>query len=740
MALLPETHRDPVVENAWNRFSDNIGKQVVFLIGGDESILATEALEKKLTSTGLFSSITFRINKSEGLQAGEFYFPFMSGLLSKEDRKSLKNNNAGVIRERVINSLYSPVSTVSSELLTSDPFMVFPQFLNAIPRPKAEIGKNGEVFFKDDKGGKHYLLTALIDGDLFSMRDQARLEIALNEATGFIKGHYPSISLLKTGSIYYSASAGSRARQEISTIGAGSVLGIVLLIIIVFRAISPLWLSFISTGFGIMLAFVVTFLFLGRIHLFTLVFGASLIGVSVDYAFHFFASRLEGERDWTGWKAVRHIFPGVTLGLITSVIAYLSLAATPFPGLRQLALFSSVGLVGSYLTVMILFPVISSTPIISRSRLLNFTFVQIELWKSNGRYISVASILLIIFIVSGWMQLNIEDDIRLLQPPAEDLKQQEKDIRNITKQSYSNYLFVVQGKDSEEVLQKEEHITDRLDDMGEAVLNGYRSVTQHIPSKKRQIENKTLVIENLVNSHLNGLAQDIGLSEQDVVSIKESWNKDYPLLDISHWLEQPSSKPNRYLWIDNKGNQSVSIIVIEGVKDNTVLSNLASGIEGVTYINKTDEVSNIFQEYRQRITIMVVVGYIVILLLLMQRYGIKKAFMVVLVPAVAAMCSVAVTGWLGLSWNLFGVLAIILVLGIGIDYTLFMVESQQHQASTLLAIWMSALTTILAFGLLSLSNTPAMHTFGITLLAGITVALLLSPFVASMDNESLSKS
>ncbi len=69
----------------------------------------------------------------------------------------------------------------------------------------------------------------------------------------------------------------------------------------------------------------------------------------------------------------------------------------------------------------------------------------------------------------------------------------------------------------------------------------------------------------------------------------------------------------------------------------------------------------------------------------------------------------------------------ILVLGIGIDFTLFLAEARGDLRITMFAITLSALTTMLSFGLLSLSSTYAVHSFGITVLIGIACAYLLSP-------------
>ena len=93
----------------------------------------------------------------------------------------------------------------------------------------------------------------------------------------------------------------------------------------------------------------------------------------------------------------------------------------------------------------------------------------------------------------------------------------------------------------------------------------------------------------------------------------------------------------------------------------------------------------------------------------------------------------------GETLNLFNFLAMILVLGIGIDFTLFVAEAREELTSTMFAITLSALTTMLSFGLLSLSSTYAVHSFGLTVLIGIACAYLLSPLAMSVRAKPLKK-
>jgi predicted exporter len=76
----------------------------------------------------------------------------------------------------------------------------------------------------------------------------------------------------------------------------------------------------------------------------------------------------------------------------------------------------------------------------------------------------------------------------------------------------------------------------------------------------------------------------------------------------------------------------------------------------------------------------------------------------------------------------------LLVLGIGIDNVIFFFIAADKRDSTSLAVTLSALTTLLAFGLLAISSTEIVHAFGFTVAVGILTALAGSPLVGRRLN------
>jgi predicted exporter len=118
------------------------------------------------------------------------------------------------------------------------------------------------------------------------------------------------------------------------------------------------------------------------------------------------------------------------------------------------------------------------------------------------------------------------------------------------------------------------------------------------------------------------------------------------------------------------------------------------------------------------------------------RYGLRRAAILLVPPVFAGLAALIIISVLGQTLNLFNFLAMILVLGIGIDFTLFIAEARHEHVGTIFAITLSALTTMLAFGLLALSSTYAVHSFGLTVLIGIACAYLLSPLAVGVRTEN----
>jgi len=721
--LLPEADYDPLHESATRTVDAELGTRLLFFVGHRNREVAKQAAAtfgELLSDMPLVESVTTRIDESRYSAAGEFYYRYRSRILSDSQLAKLANA-PGTVEQEALAQLLAPFGAGSGSLAT-DPFFLFPASLEALQPPGNALRLDDGFLWARQQDRSYVFVMARVTSPTLSIAEQQSLSLEINEAIGTLSLAHADLDVLKTGFAFYADEATQAAKGEVSTIGVGSLIGLLLLVISTFRSLRPLSLIIVSILAGCMIALAVTLSVFGFVHLFTLVFGASLIGVSVDYAFHFIADDAFGGDDWTPEQGLQNIFAGVTLGLATSVLAYLALTVAPFPGLQQLAVFSSAGLLGAYLTLLAVTRLMRRRYVMqSDSIILRSSNLVLQTWQAMPaprRAVVIA--LLVVAIVVGGRQLNIDDDVRMLQDQPAALVTQEHEIQEMLGIAAGGTFLLVSAPDGQALLREEETIRVRLDNMiSEGTLDSYQAVSRWVPSLRRQAQSEAAYLRFL-QARLVPYLESIGMAPDIAQQIYAGLSAGTPPFGLDDWLRSPASVELRHLLLDTGDDSAASIILLFGIDDVGALADF-------TVINKGSELSALFGEYRSRVILMLFIAYGLILAGLSIRYGLRRATLLVAPPVLAGAAALVLVSLAGGTLNLFSFLALILVLGIGIDFTLFIAEARHELTSTMFAITLSALTTMLSFGLLSLSGTYAVHSFGLTVLTGIAGAYLLSP-------------
>ncbi len=132
-------------------------------------------------------------------------------------------------------------------------------------------------------------------------------------------------------------------------------------------------------------------------------------------------------------------------------------------------------------------------------------------------------------------------------------------------------------------------------------------------------------------------------------------------------------------------------------------------------------------------------GGVLVLTVLWLRYrSIGRALLAFLPCALVALATLGLFGLLGQPVNLPGVVSLVLIMGMGVDYGVFVMDSARDPsrlAPTLLSLVVSCCTTLFVFGTLALSQHVALRSMGMTIGTGIALALLISPSVLVLSRR-----
>ncbi|MBP6519261.1 MMPL family transporter [Shewanella sp.] len=763
LAMLPHLQQDKLTERALNQVEATLADQVyIALVAKDETTaiaaakLLMQKLETDLVATGKNAALT-DIRSADmqlGEALGQYYFPHRFKLLTAPQAEALATKDIGNLIEAATAQLYNAFSYANSNLLAQDPLLLFPANLLALA-PSSKVRASQGILLANQGDNVAAVVMAKGQESAFNPNAQLAQMTALTLGLDAVKQSYPDITLLKAGVLFHAIAATQTAKSEISILGLASLLGVIALVWLAFRSVMPLLLAIVTISSGLLLAVTFTLSVFGELHLLTLVFGTSLIGIAIDYSFHFYCERLS-DTERSAQATVAYIFPTVTLAFITSALAYVGIGLAPFPGMQQVAIFCAAGLLGAYLTLILAYPQLAGSRLPSGSRplalagkyLANLTQLSNRLTTPLG--MGMFALVIVVWCLVGVTKLTVDDDIRHLQQSPASVTEPENKLRQLLSGGTDNQFLLVRAASEEALLQQLERVSPILNAaITNQELGNYVSLSRYLPSQQKQDTAYRLQGE-IYQTQIDTVLTNLGLDENLKPELQASYlaakdqyiaPADFFTLEAGKqlaplWLT-PNGKTTDYDALNDGGAinddgasaEHGAIVLLGGIKQIDAIKARFANDQSVQLIDKVADISAVMGHYRLLTLKLLALALGIALLLFSLNFGIKKATVVVAVPALAALLTLATLGLTGSPLSLFHALALILVFGIGIDYSLFFASAQNHGKAVMMAVFMSACSTLLAFGLLAFSQTQAIHYFGLTLSLGIGLTFLLSPLI-----------
>lgn len=730
LALLPAQQRDPVLATSFTHMVDAAQQRVVVLVGAPDWQGATRAADAYAAVLKPHTELLSNDALDDAAQA-DWLAPFQQHaltLVSRAQERDLATQPPGFWSDAALARLYNAFSGPKLGAFRDDPFGLFSSWIQERAGETPVRPRDGRLFVAGD-GRQYVLLSLRLRQPAFSMTAQARVVPLLAQARAAASASAPGVEVLTAGVVLHAAAAGQQAEREVSTIGVGSLIGIILLTWLAFGSVRPIGLILLSIGIGFLGALSVCWLLFGRIHLLTLVFGASLIGVAQDYGIYYLCNRLGVDRAVDSVTLMKRLLPALALTLAAAVIGYLGLALTPFPGLRHMAVFSAMGLVFAWLTVVCWFPLLAGADALRSGALARWYGALLPRWPG----IKTLPLLAVLVLAAiGWSRLTVNDDIRSLQTPPAALVRDQLKLGKLLDAPTPVQYYLVRARSQEQLLQREEVLKHRLDPLvAQGKISGYQALSNWVPSAQTQAARAHLVETKLLpdGGPLSTVAQAIGEDDAWVAATRAHLLSKGAPMRIDAFLATPASEPWRHLWLGELHGVHASIVALRGLQYAALpqLATAGAGLEGVQWVDKVGEISSVLGRYRAWMGYVVLGAYALVFGLLTMRYR-ARAWRVLAPTALASIVTLAVLGFAGLPLQLFHVLALMLLLGVGVDYGIFMQEPPERgMAAPWLAVGLSAMNTILSFGLLGLSSTPALQAFGLTMLLGTALVWLTAP-------------
>lgn len=744
LAMLPNIQEDPLTEVALSRVEAQLANALYLGVVAQSQRQAVSAAHDLISELNRPEQHAFIDIKSADMTQAEafnkFYFSHRFQLLTQQQTQALERGELPGMIDQAKHQLYNAFSYATSGLIANDPLLLYPANLQALaPKQSLDVQQGILVATLTDQNSPPKFVAIVMAkgiGSAFNPNVQEQQLSVLNQALTQLTHQHEQIEILKAGALFHAAAATQSAKKEVTSLGLASLIGVSLLVWLAFRSLMPLAIALLTISSSMLVAVVMTLVIFSELHLLTLVFGTSLIGIAIDYSFHFYCERLNQPKS-TANTVIQGIFPAITLALITSVLAYSAIGLAPFPGMQQVAVFCASGLTAAYITLILAYPLLASGTLPNGDKQLNLADTYLttinkrlaNLKEKNWGVLLLAGLLVSLL---GLSQLTSDDDIRNLQQSPIDVVQQESTLRTLLSGGTDNQFLLVRGDTEQALLQHLEALQPRLNSAVEHRLMGNAfSLSNYLPSQATQANSYQLQ-GNIYQANLDIIIEGLGLDEALAPEMLQAYQQAKgQYITAESFFQSDAGQLFTPLWITPSAGQESfgAIVLLGGITDIAQLKQHFADLHYVKLVDKVGDISLVMGKYRQLTLVLLALAMVAAAAIFSTRFNIKLACSVIAVPALSAIFTLAVLGFFGTALTLFHALALILVFGIGVDYSLFFAESKQQGQGVMMAVFMSATSTMLAFGLLAFSNTPAIHFFGLTLLIGISFTFLLSPFI-----------
>jgi predicted exporter len=748
-------------------FGERNGRQIVILSANEDfsfSLAGAGELYSALLESGdSFESLTLWTDETFIDRFRQYLHDHRFMLLDGETRALLDNGGGSVLAANAIAAAFSPFTLAPLDDLEDDPFLLversMQRILGSSLLSSGNMSLNDDVLAAQYEGLWYVMLRGSLEPKGLALTNRESTVKKIYNAGAAITAANQEFKFFYSGIPFHSYESSSNAQREISIISTVSLLVILAIFLYVFRSPVPVLAAVAAIGISLITAFASAMLFFREVHVLSFVFGTTLIGTCTDYSIHFIVHRgkssssgrsgqiplFSRKADASAIAARTRVLRGLALCLISTAICFASLLFAPFAILKQFAVFSIIGLVSSFLTVMCIFPLIRTN-----KREISFSIYRFfqKLQPGIVKRICVIALacsfsVFLITLVINRDRIKVENRLSDLYKMSAHLLESERINAQVLNYGSSGWYFIVSGADEEEVLQNEEALCAALDlEIEQGNLGSYMAVSSFCPSRKNQRASYEAA-EKLLPS-AQGQFETFGFPPGTAENYRTEFAsaENYLLPTDDDFPPELSAS----LWVGKIGDTCYSCVLPLHAAGEDTFRNIAAASENIFFVNKVKDAQRELDRLTRIMLLLFLIAFVVIIVMIRRFYSWKQTIRIFAVPIFLFLAVLTVLSCLNIPLGFFSIVGLVLVFGLGLDFIFYNCEAENRRENkelTALAILLTFVTTALSFGALALSSFAPVHIFGITVFSGLCAAYIFSTLLSAnavSENQRISGS
>ncbi|MBK6989169.1 MAG: MMPL family transporter [Bacteroidetes bacterium] len=490
----------------------------------------------------------------------------------------------------------------------------------------------------------------------------------------------------------------------------------------------------------------------GHISVIALGAGSIVFGIAIDYSLHIF-NHYRHKNDIR--VVIKDLALPLTIGSFTTIGGFFGLLFVKSELLHDLGLFTALSLVGASLCSLIILPHL----IVSKNDKRNFNIPKHTfLDKLSGYSLEhnkyILFIILILTIVFGYTSqfVGFEADMMKMNYMPESLRKAESDLNHVNSFSLQSVLLVSEGKTLNGVLENNEILTRKIEELKEkGIIKKYSSISSFLisDSLQRVKINRwnhywTLEKKNKLDSFLVELGSPLKFNSSAFNQFKSLLNTDFQVMHEDETNE--IKKTFLFDYVSQKSGTFTVVNLIQVAPDKKqILYDTLDNYQNLTIIDKKFIANRFVEILNSDFISIALITSILVFIVLLLTYGRIELALVSFIPMfISWIWILGIMGIFGIQFNIINIILSALIFGLGDDYSLFILDGliqeyktgKKNLTSYKSSILLSSITTIAGLGVLIFAKHPALKSIAIISIIGMVsvvfISFILIPFLFNL--------
>ncbi len=513
---------------------------------------------------------------------------------------------------------------------------------------------------------------------------------------------------------------------------------IVLLLIIYYRSfLAPFYFIFPAI-FGVLCGVGMVGYIHPEISAISLATAGILLGIVLDYSFHFFTHyKHSGDISET----VKEIAAPMLVGSFTTVAAFAALLFTDSVVLQNFGMIALFTLMGAALFTILFLPVLVS---LLRIKLKH---VEKEAKEKAPRKlvfrIALLSIVAItvFFLIKG-THMNFDADLNNLSYHPSELKEKEDFFTGINPETEKKIYVFAKAQDFEKAKEVNFELFQKLNQKrSELHISELVSIAPYlIPQKNigqsevnwKRFWNQHPSVENTVRteSDLNGFSSTAFNPFFELIK-----NPTAQLSEGENYISELGLKNLSY---SDNGNHSLLTSIVVNRSNLAQLKKEINEVEGTYILDLTAVAEDMLNTVQSDFNFLLIFSSLLVFFSLLAVYGRIELAMLAFFPMIFAWIWIlGLADFFDVKFNFVNIIIATFIFGLGDDYSIFITDgliqkyktNKDSLSSYRSAIILSGITTIFGTGAMYFAKHPAIHSIGLISVIGISTILLITLYI-----------